>query len=214
MNKVIINLATGRYLRGQERLKQTCKKFSPQIPVMSWQNEFMINMCPKHSVNPYAFKPYAFIEAMAKNYELIFWMDASCYLVKDIQPLFDIIERDGYFMHEAGHWVNKWTNDFQRNYFGKSEEELSKIPMFTAGCFGLNVKSEIGMKFLSRWLDAANNGAFKGDWSNSRHDMTCGSIIAQDLGMKYQYGENYLQYKAPEEANKNETITIGLQGLA
>ena len=45
MNKVIINLATGRYLRGQERLKQTCKKFSPQIPVMSWQNEFMINMC-------------------------------------------------------------------------------------------------------------------------------------------------------------------------
>ena len=214
MNPVIINLATGRYLKGQERLKQSVQRYSPKIPVMSWQNEFQINGCPKHSVNPYAFKPYAFIQAMSKDYDVVFWMDASCYLIKDIQPILDIVERDGYFMHEAGHWAGTWSNDNSLSYFGLTREEAMKIPMFTAGCFGLNLKSEIGLKFLSQWLDAANSGAFKGSWTDHRHDLTCGSIIANRLEMKFQFGQNYLQYGAPETPVNNETVTIKLQGLA
>jgi hypothetical protein len=181
---------------------------------MSWQNEFQINGCPKHSVNPYAFKPYAFIQAMSKDYDVVFWMDASCYLIKDIQPILDIVERDGYFMHEAGHWAGTWSNDNSLSYFGLTREEAMKIPMFTAGCFGLNLKSEIGLKFLSQWLDAANSGAFKGSWTDHRHDLTCGSIIANRLEMKFQFGQDYLQYGAPETPVNNETVTIKLQGIA
>jgi len=214
MNPVIINLATGRYLKGQERLKQSVQRYSPKIPVMSWQNEFQINGCPKHSVNPYAFKPYAFLQAMSKEYDVVFWMDASCYLIKDIQPILDMVERDGYFVHEAGHWTGTWMNENALNYFNISREEAMTIPMFTAGCFGLNLKSEIGVKFLTQWADAANAGAFKGDWSNFRHDMSCASIIANRLGMKLQYGQNYLQYGAPDTQLNNETVTILLQGLA
>lgn len=214
MNPVIINLATGYYLKGQERLKQSIQRYSPKIPVMSWQNEFQINGCPKHSVNPYAFKPYAFIQAMSKDYDVVFWMDASCYLIKDIQPILDIVERDGYFMHEAGHWAGTWSNDNSLSYFGLTREEAMKIPMFTAGCFGLNLKSEIGLKFLSQWLDAANSGAFKGSWTDHRHDLTCGSIIANRLEMKFQFGQDYLQYGAPETPVNNETVTIKLQGIA
>ena len=213
MNPVIINLATGRYLKGQERLKQSVQRYSPKIPVMSWQNEFQINGCPKHSVNPYAFKPYAFIQAMSKDYDVVFWMDASCYLIKDIQPILDIVERDGYFMHEAGHWAGTWSNDNSLQYFGLTREEAMKIPMFTAGCFGLNLKSEIGLKFLSQWLEAANAGAFKGSWTDHRHDLTCGSIIANRLEMKFQYGQDYLQYGAPETPVNNDTVTIKLQGI-
>jgi hypothetical protein len=214
MNPVIINLATGRYLKGQERLKQSVQRYSPKIPVMSWQNEFQISGCPKHSVNPYAFKPYAFIEALKKDYDVVFWMDASCYLIKDIQPILDIVERDGYFMHEAGHWTGSWANDNSLAYFRLTREEAMTMPMFTAGCFGLNLKSEIGATFLSQWLDAANAGAFKGSHADHRHDMACGSIIANRLGMKFQFGEHYLEYKAPETPEKNETVIIGLQGLA
>jgi hypothetical protein len=213
MNPVIINLATGYYLKGQERLKQSVQRYSPKIPVMSWQNEFQINGCPKHSVNPYAFKPYAFIQAMSKDYDVVFWMDASCYLIKDIQPILDIVERDGYFMHEAGHWAGTWSNDNSLSYFGLTREEAMKIPMFTAGCFGLNLKSEIGLKFLSQWLDAANAGVFKGSHTDHRHDMTCGSIIANRLEMKFQFGQDYLQYGAPETPVNNETVTIKLQGI-
>ena len=226
MNPVIINLATGYYLKGQERLKQSVQRYSPKIPVMSWQNEFQINGCPKHSVNPYAFKPYAFIQAMSKDYDVVFWMDASCYLIKDIQPILDIVEHDGYFMHEAGHWAGTWSNDNSLQYFGLTREEAMKIPMFTAGCFGLNLKSEIGLKFLTQWLDAANAGVFKGKWDNKsktesqseickghRHDLTCGSLIANKLGMKFKFGNDYLEYKAPETQPKNDTITIGLQGI-
>lgn len=180
---------------------------------MSWQNEFQISGCPKHSVNPYAFKPYAFIEAMKKDYDVVFWMDASCYLIKDIQPILDMVERDGYFMHEAGHWTGTWANDKSLEYFFTTREAAMKIPMFTAGCFGLNLKSEIGTKFLMRWYDAANAGAFKGSHADHRHDMTCGSIIANQLGMKFQYGEHYLEYAAPETPPKNETVIIKLQGL-
>jgi hypothetical protein len=151
---------------------------------------------------------------MSKDYDVVFWMDASCYLIKDIQPILDIVERDGYFMHEAGHWAGTWSNDNSLSYFGLTREEAMKIPMFTAGCFGLNLKSEIGLKFLTQWLDAANAGVFKGDWSNHRHDMQSGSVIAHRLEMKLQYGQNYLQYGAHDVKLNNDTVTILLQGLA
>ena len=43
--------------------------------------------------------------------------------------------------------------------------------------------------------------------------MTCGSIIANQLGMKYHSGNTILQYAAPEDEPINETIVFKAQGI-
>jgi len=67
---------------------------------------------------------------------------------------------------------------------------------------------------------------FKGAWNNNnqtesqdprckghRHDMSCGSIMVNQLGMKYKSGNDYLNYAAPNETPRNETVIFFAQGL-
>ena len=69
-------------------------------------------------------------------------------------------------------------------------------------------------------------GLFKGNWDNStgsesedprckghRHDLAIGSIFANYLEMKYQKGDEILEYAAPEAPIKNDTIIFKAQGL-
>lgn len=211
MKPVVINLSTPQYHKGQERLKGSVRYFSENIPVLTWKSETDIK-APLHRVNPYAFKVYAFYQAINQGYDTIFWMDASCYLIKDITPLFELIDREGYFMEEAGHWVGKWTNDNARAYFGIDREILDNTPTFTAGCFGLSVFSQTAMAFLDDWRKSMEAGAFKGSWSDHRHDLTCGSIIAKTLGMEYKRGGTYMCYGSPDTVC-NDTVVIKLQGI-
>ena len=41
-----------------------------------------------------------------------------------------------------------------------------------------------------------NAGCFKGSWANHRHDMTCGSIIANQMGLTKDWsdGGHYFAY--------------------
>jgi hypothetical protein len=82
------------------------------------------------------------------------------------------------------------------------------------------------MLFLDMWEQSMNAGCFKGAWNNGnlsesederckghRHDMTCGSIIANKLGMVYQSGNEILQYKEQKEPAMNDTIIFGGHGI-
>jgi hypothetical protein len=101
------------------------------------------------------------------------------------------------------------------------------MPMYgNAGFLGLSVNSEIAMDFFDQWHKASVDGIFKGAWSNHnkteskderckghRHDMVCGSIIANQLKMEYVPGDEWLQYKAPTDQAINDTIIFGAQGI-
>ena len=57
------------------------------------------------------------------------------------------------------------------------------------------------------------DGMFKGSWIDHRHDMTCGSIIANRLKMKFQSGDEWLSYSPVNEKPKNETIIFHASGI-
>jgi hypothetical protein len=95
-----------------------------------------------------------------------------------------------------------------------------------AGLLGLNFENEIAIEFFNKWHQASKDGIFIGKWNNNdktesederckghRHDMTCGSIIANQLKMKYHSGQNILMYGAPEDEPLNETIVFKAQGI-
>lgn len=212
--KAIVSLANnkGNYIKGLARLAESLKdNFDGDF--FGYTSEKQVG-APKHSENPYAFKVYAIDEVQAMGYTQILWLDSSVYAIANVQPVFDVIEKEGYIMQEAGHMVGSWCNDETLDYFDLARCDAMKMPMYgNAGMLGLNFDIPIADSFFEHWHNAMHAGMFKGDWSNHRHDMTCGSIIANRLGMKYKKGDEWLQYAGIYDKVANDTIIFKAQGL-
>ncbi len=224
-SKVIINLATGRYVVGQTRLATSLANVGYNGSFMAWQNEASIG-APPHNQNPYAFKIHGFRKAEELGHRYVLWLDASVWAIRDVQPVFDHIDKHGYIMQEAGHNCGRWASDFQLDYFGIDRDEASKMLMYgNAGFLGLDLWDTRAKTFLISWEKAMKAGAFKGNWTNKhqevskdprcdgcRHDMSAGSIIANQLNMKYQDAGDWLAYARPEEEVR-ETVIFKAMGI-
>lgn len=228
MNKrAIVSLANnrGNYYQGLARLGDSLKdRFDGDF--FGFMGEHSVG-APKHAENPYAFKLYALEAAIDKGYDQILWVDSSVYAIKDVQPIFDIIDRQGYVMQDSGHYVGNWGSDIQLNAFNLNRDKAMGMRMYgNAGLLGLNIKSPIAMGFFIKWRHCMNIGLFKGHWTNedkaesrderclgSRHDMVIGSILAHHFQMSYHPGDQLLQYAAPEERPNNDSIIFFAQGI-
>lgn len=209
----VINLAnnTNWYKKGQERLIESLKiHFNDDVLIYGSESD--VN-APSHKNNPYAFKPYCFYDAMKKGYENVLWLDSSVYAVKNISPIFDILDNEGYFMLNSGHYTNTWCNDNCLKYFNTTKDDLSGQLMFMAGLFGLNLREKVCIDFLEEWKKSADCGAFIGSWTDHRHDMTCGSIISNKLGMKHKIADDYSSYIGQAFGTPKETSFFYLQGM-
>lgn len=202
---IIVNFSTRQYISGQQRLASSIKGYS----VLLFQDYKAIGS-PTHQESPYQFKVHTIEKAFEIN-DIVLWMDSSMVVKKDLSPIEEIIKRDGYFMEEAGHYVDDWCNDYTRNWFGLPKG--SGMTMFSAGLLGLNIKHPLAAHFFSEWKRSALAGCFKGDWKDHRHDMTCGSIIAQTMGLKYQSGGTYMSYIGPGYSQPKESVIIHCVGL-
>lgn len=201
---IITNFATSEYRKGQNRLAKSLNGHKTLMfdyyPVGS----------PTHKDSPYEFKIHAIQKAFELD-DIVLWADASMVLVGDLSRIEKIIIDDGYYMEEAGHYVDTWCNDHTRKYFNLAEG--NGYTMFSAGLMGLNLKSEVAMEFFYKWKESARAGCFAGDWKNHRHDMTAGSIIAQRMGLKYQTGGSHMAYVGPGYSTPHKDIVFQCVGL-
>lgn len=208
---IVVNFSTREYKAGQNRLRNSLNGHSNLM-----YSEYNQIGSPRHKESPYEFKVHAIRKAMELD-DIVLWVDSSMYLVGDLSAIESIIKTDGYFFEEAGHYVGRWTNQFTREYFNLTDEESKQeaggITMFSAGLLGLNLKSELAMQFLYEWEQSAKAGCFRGNWEDHRHDMTCASIIATRLGMKYQSGGTHLAYVGPGYSTPKPSAIFLCQGL-
>jgi len=197
-------------MRGQRRLSESLNGHKQLM-----LSDYVSLGSPDHSESPYQFKIHA-IEAAFEFDPVVLWVDASMWLVGDLLKIEALILRDGYFMSEAGHWVGSWTNPHTRDYFKLTKEE-SKVPggmfMFSAGLLGLDKNNPLAMEFFTQWKASALAGCFRGDWANHRHDMTCASIIASRLGMRYHRGGEFMSYIGPGYNKPEPGSVFWLQGI-
>lgn len=222
--KAIVNVGSNSYNKGQSRLRESLQG-KTDADFFGFTSEEEVGS-PKHHDNPYAFKIYAIESALNKGYTQILWLDSSVYALAPVQPIFNLIKLHGHFMEEAGHPASSWTNDRTLDYFGITRDESEKIPLYSAGFTGLNFNNDISITFFEMWKRAMLDGMFRGEWHNRnktesqdprceghRHDMSCASIIAHKLGMKYQPCGKYFQYAAPHEKQKQKTVIFFVQGI-
>lgn len=187
ISRCIVNVATDRYRRGQNRLHDSLQGHTGAT-ILMFDSEESVGAEP-HAVNNYSFKPMAMIKAYEKGYRQLLWLDASMLVIKDLEPIFALIEKDGYFFQDSG-WPNsRWTTPEAKEYFGTDEG-----PMLSSGVLGLDLDSEIGYKFFDLWTQAMRDGMFNGAWDEYRHDQSAASLIAYKLGMKLQTANTFFVY--------------------
>lgn len=213
--RAIVSFAnrTGNYVKALARLSDSLRD-NFQGDFFAWIGEEALGS-PKHSDNPYAFKIHAIDKAIEQGYTQILWLDSSCYAIKNLEPLFDVIKRDGLLMQDSDCMLGDWTNDETLSYFGIERETAKQIPMFSAGFFGLNTKDIKATQLYLSWKVSMLKGYFKGSWDNHRHDMSCASAIAYNMGITklYKPHNSLMQYAGIYDHPLHENIIIKAQGL-
>ena len=205
-NRVVLNVATGRYVRGQARLKSLLNG----VDFLGWTDE-MPPGSPTHGEVPYAFKSWAIQEAKRRGYTSILWADACIYPAPDLSPLWERIERDGCWISNNG-WLNgQWCSDAALPLFGMTREEAMEQKHVVATSFALNLAHPVGQQIAAEYHRFACNGSFFGPWSNKngeassdsrvlghRHDQTALSVIAHRMGLELTDPPAWFAYRGGE----------------
>jgi hypothetical protein len=191
MSRCVVNVATGSYVKGQQRLLSAISdKFC------RWNDQNMGNPLPhgwpSHQEKPYAFKAYALNRA-ASAFDTLLWADACVLPIRSMEPLWQRIERDGYWFSNNG-WSNyQWTADsaypdlfapeFEAARSGNKHMSTDRImedvralnktiPHVVATAFGISLKHEIGRAFLREYFRlASETRAFCGPWINANSQL-------------------------------------------
>lgn len=145
--------------------------------------------------NPYHIKASALTEAIRKGYTHILWLDCSVWLIKNITPIFDIMNEKGAYLWSSGYNCAQTCSDVCLDYFGITRDEAEEIQDCSSSMLGLNLQSEVGNKFAELWLKSASDGIWNGSRLHDnqskdkrflfhRQDQSSASIIAYKLGIK------------------------------
>lgn len=118
-----------------------------------------------HSESPYGFKIHAVKAAYEMGYTSILWLDSPAYAVKeDITPIFEKIEKEGYYAMSHIDPLEKWVGVEAMDTFGiESRDQLHGLNLPSGSCYGFYLNDNTGRGlFESMWL-AERNGLFKNE---------------------------------------------------
>lgn len=211
-NKCIVSLATknGRYVDGLARLSNSLRDNAFEIDFLGFVHEHSVG-APLHTEMPYAFKVHAIQKAIDAGYTQILWLDCSVWAVAPVEPIFNIIEQNGYWFEGAGCWLEDWCNEPSIKYFGLNKSQ--KTPMIQSGFMGFNMKMLNGTILWDAFVMSYNKGLFKGSWDDHRHDQSCISAVLKNHGGRFSHQPEYVQYAGIYDKVLNDKIVFKCQGI-
>ncbi len=180
MSRAVVSVVIGdeRFSKGQDRL---CKALIGYAPGTEWWSLNQSAMYyPSHAEKPFAFKAYALREAAEMGVDNLLWCDASIMPIRSLEPLWERIERDGYWFANNA-WTNyQWTADsaypdlfpdaiYDPTCQGidRAREINREIPHVVATAFGISTAHPKGKRFIDEFYRlASETKAFCGPWTN------------------------------------------------
>jgi hypothetical protein len=180
--------------------------------------------CPPHAELPYGFKSYAFQEAVKSGYETILWLDASCWAVQPLEPLFEHIEKVGHVFSYEGHWAGAWLKDEAFPVLNCTRDYAMTVPLFGGMFMGICLQNERSRKWLERFCEVCQDGTtLPGQLRNVNScvstdprcqghvaDQAVASIIAHQLGMEITYPPAWRDWDRPNPDPSTYILARGL----
>ena len=216
----IINAALGSwYPQGQKRLKQSLIYHGFNWDILTWNN------WPNNNYNKdcnYNVKAAAFEEAISQGYTHILWLDASVWAIKDPNPIFDIINEDGYYFWSNGYNCAQECSDDCLDYFEVDRDLAETWKIASTSMFGVNITNPVGIEFIDRFIQSAKDRVFEGSrfhdgqsldyrFMHHRQDQSAASIILNQLGCKIHDAGTYSMYAGSYEIP--ESVIYLMRGM-
>lgn len=206
---------------GQARLKESLDRVGFKGDVLLFDNENFD--CISHKEVPYAFKFHVLREIQKRCYELVLWVDASFWAIKEIDSLMEKIYYNKFLVQNSGYPVGQWTSDDCLERMGVTREDAFSMPLFAGGMMGFNFHDKKTFDFFEEFYKYAVEGdCFKGPWRKARgfvskdervlghrHDMSVGSILMKKHNFEmfpnnefFNYYSWYQKYKKEMDLSK------------
>lgn len=142
----------GYYTSFADRLERSLDEFGIDADRIIWRREWPTGS-PPHQAMPYAFKYYAVMDAFAKGYRYVMWLDAGTQAIAPIQSLWDRITSHGYALLRGCDNLGKWISDYALSRYGYSRERAKEMTL-AGGCLvGLDRDHPVAQEFLLRWAE-------------------------------------------------------------
>jgi len=224
MKHCIVNFANGHFKKGQDRLVKSVQENNYQGDILTFDQYEQVGSSTHQEV-PYQFKVYAIEKARQMGYDIVLYLDASIFAIKDVMPVIYHIIDNGHLMELCGFSVGQWATDICLNEFSISREDAFEMSLYSAGFTGLNFQNKLSKLFFERWFYFASQKiTFIGDWNNNqkqcsqderclghRHDQTVASILSHTIGLE-KIVPTFMQYIYTGTEIKEQTI-FGCQGI-
>ena len=205
---LVVTYATGRFIVGRNRLVDSCRKLGQSI--VCYDNEAGFT---RHSDFPYYFKVDALLAAskhaeVLKQAKILIWADASVFATGkgSLTPIFEYIEREGYWLQKNGCNNAEWCNDASLDGFSFTRKEASNQCQVDAACYGIAPDHPTGKLILDELV--SHQKLFKGAWTNDqrtesldhrcqghRHDQSVLSLIAAKHQLNILGSEEHRWYR-------------------
>lgn len=231
VKRAVITLGTDKrkdgrfYTKGRIRLKNSLERHCKE-DFFVYKSESQVS-APLHTENSHAFKVYCIEKLLAMGYNQIVWLDCSVFVVSDLEPIFQALDKYGYVFMDSGFKVGNWTNDKALNYFNLTRDETMNMTMVDTKFFALDFTHPKSNLFYTAWKESMQNGVFNGKVNNAnqtestdsrcnghRHDQSCASIILNKVEMDILVGNEYLEYvNDDDQLPSNQNICLFARGL-
>lgn len=106
---------------------------------------------------PYAFKVAFFRAAKRLGYEQVLWLDTAIQPIKSLDPVFEQIQKTGFFLQGNNANFLSYVNKEALDYFDLSCEEASTYRIINSGLLGLNLSQIAPLEVLNEWYQAAKD---------------------------------------------------------
>lgn len=109
---------------------------------------------------PYCFKVFAMVEAKQLGFNQVLWVDSACYPLRNIEPLFDILERDGALLNwsrpkKSWKYIFPSTVDALKQITGVN---VIKTKFINSIVMGLKMDTPQAEKFVQKYYEMAELG--------------------------------------------------------
>ena len=172
----------------------------------------------------YTLKAAAFEYAQNAGYDVILWLDCSVFPIKPIEPLFDVINTDGYYLWRSGFSIGQTCSQHCLDWFNISRERAFDINDTSTSMMGVKLSNPLGAQLMRDWLNGAKAGMFHGSRAaivgaegrqqlfEHRQDQSVCSCVAAKMGLKLHDPGIYSQY-ATDEGVYPESVMLVMRGM-
>lgn len=174
-----------------------------------------------HDQMAYQFKPFAILEALEAGYRKVLWMDSTCRMIANPEPLWDIVSKRGILAWDnLGHPVLPYTTDTAMRNLGQTPESLQGVRQIMACCMLFDFDAPLAEQIFYRWVESSLDNSFHPDDTNrpgfiaSRHDQVTMSILLNMFGRPLsEYGDGFCYNPHHKTGKYGRSVYLINQGV-